>query len=155
MAQGFDVAEGMRGFLSGTPPVLGLAGVDEGVRIVAEAGIDAIRGKGIALTELAIELADARLAPFGVSVASPREAARRGAHVALAHRDARELCAALIERGVIPDFRRPDVIRFGFSPLTTRFVDVWDGVEALRRAAQRDVGAIVSIAALAWGSRRT
>jgi kynureninase len=122
----------MRGFLSGTPPVLSLAGVDEGVKLVTEAGMPAIRAKGIALTELAITLADARLGGFGVSVASPRDPTRRGAHVALAHRDARALCAGLIERGVIPDFRRPDVIRFGFSPLTTRFVDVWDGVDALR-----------------------
>ena len=84
------------------------------------------------MTEFAISLADARLSTLGFSVVSPRDAARRGAHVALAHPDARALCAALISRGVIPDFRRPDVIRFGFSPLTTRFVDVWDGVEALR-----------------------
>jgi kynureninase len=130
MAPGYEAAPGMRGFLSGTPPVLALAAVDEGVRMVAEAGIDAIRAKGIALTELAIALADARLE--GLRVASPREPARRGAHVALAHPDARELCARLIERGVIPDFRGPDVIRYGFSPLTTRFADVWDGVEALR-----------------------
>ncbi len=134
MAPGYEVAEGMRGFLSGTPPVLALAAVDEGVRLVAEAGIEAIRAKGIALTELAIALADTRLAELGVSVASPRDPARRGAHVALAHARARELCAALVEAGVIPDFRRPDVIRFGLSPLTTRFVDVWDGVDALRRA---------------------
>jgi kynureninase len=131
MAPGYEVAEGMRGFLSGTPPVIALSAVDEGVALVAEAGIEAIRAKGIALTELAIALADT--VP-GVSVASPRDPARRGAHVALAHPDARELCQALIAGGVIPDFRRPDVIRFGLSPLTTRFVDVWDGVEALRRA---------------------
>jgi kynureninase len=132
MGPGYEAASGMRGFLSGTPPVLALTAVDEGVRIVAEAGIDRIREKGIALTGLAIALADARLAPLGVSVASPRDPARRGAHVALAHPQARELCARLIEVGVIPDFRRPDVIRFGLSPLTTRFVDVWDGVDALR-----------------------
>ena len=132
MAPGYEVAEGMRGYLSGTPPVLALAAVDEGVRLIAEAGIDSIRAKAVALTEFAIALADAALAPLGVSVASPRDAARRGAHVALAHPDAKALCAGLIERGVIPDFRRPDVIRFGFSPLTTRFVDVWDGVESLR-----------------------
>jgi kynureninase len=130
MAPGYEVADGMRGYLSGTPPVLALAAVDEGVKTVAEAGIDAIRAKGIALTELAIALADERLP--AVRVASQRDAARRGAHVALAHPDARSLCAALIARGVIPDYRRPDVIRFGFSPLTTRFVDVWDGVETLR-----------------------
>jgi kynureninase len=130
MAPGYEAADGMRAFLSGTPPVLALAAVDEAVRVVAEAGIDAIRAKAIALTEFAIALADDRLP--GVRVASPRDPARRGAHVALAHPHARALCAGLIERGVIPDFRRPDVIRFGFSPLTTRFVDVWDGVQALR-----------------------
>jgi kynureninase len=131
MAPGYEAAAGMRGFLSGTPPVLALSAVDEGVRLVAEAGIDAIRTKGVALTELAIALADARLAGHGVSVASPRDPARRGAHLALAHPNAKELCARLIRAGVIPDFRGPDVIRFGFSPLSTRFVDVWDGVEAL------------------------
>jgi kynureninase len=133
MAPGYEVAGGMRGFLSGTPPVIALSAVDEGVRLVAEAGIEAIRAKGIALTELAIALADT--VP-GVSVASPRNSARRGAHLALAHPNARELCQALIAGGVIPDFRRPDVIRFGLSPLTTRFVDVWDGVEALRQALE-------------------
>ena len=132
MAPGYLPAGGVRGFLSGTPPVLGLAAVDEGVRVVAQAGIDAIRAKAIALTEFAIALADERLASLGVSVASPRDSTRRGAHVALAHPRARELCAALIARGVIVDFRRPDVIRFGFAPLTTRFVDVWNGVETLR-----------------------
>jgi kynureninase len=134
MAPGYEVAEGMRGFLSGTPPVLALSAVDEGVGVVAEAGIEAIRAKGIALTEFAIALADARLAELGVSVASPRDPLRRGAHVALAHPSAKQLCARLIEAGVIPDFRRPDVIRFGLSPLSTRFVDVWDGIDALRRA---------------------
>jgi kynureninase len=132
MAPGYVPARGVQSFLSGTPPVLGLAAVDEGVRVVAEAGIPAIRAKGIELTEFAIALADERLASLGVALASPRESSRRGAHVALAHAEARELCAALIARGVIVDFRRPDVIRFGFAPLTTRFVDVWDGVETLR-----------------------
>ena len=75
MAPGYEAAEGMRGFLSGTPPILALSAVDEGVRLVAEAGIDAIRAKGVALTELAIALADARLAERGVSVASPRDPA--------------------------------------------------------------------------------
>jgi kynureninase len=136
MGPGYEPAEGVRAFLSGTPPVIALSAVDEGVRLTAEAGIEAIRAKGIALTEYAVTLVDAVLAPHGVTVASPREAACRGAHVALAHPDARELCRKLIEAGVIPDFRRPDVIRFGLSPLTTRFVDVWDGVEALRQALE-------------------
>ena len=132
MAQGFVPATGMTSMLSGTPPVLALAAVDEGIRLVAEAGIDAIRRKGIELTELAIALIDARLSALGASVASPRDPALRGAHVALAHPRAKSLCAELIKRGVIVDFRRPDVIRLGCSPLTTRFVDVWDGVETVR-----------------------
>ncbi len=84
------------------------------------------------ITELAIGLADDRLAEHGVTVASPRDARRRGAHVALAHPRAQELCAALAEHGVLADYRAPDVIRFGLSPLTTRFCEVWDGVELLR-----------------------
>jgi kynureninase len=131
MAPGYDPAPGIRSFLSGTPPVLALTAVDAGVALTAEAGIDAIRAKGIALTEYAIELADARLSSDGVAVLSPRDPHRRGAHVALAHPGAAALTEALIERRVVPDFRHPDVIRFGFSPLTTRFVDVWDGVDAL------------------------
>jgi kynureninase len=132
MDPGFEPADGIRALLSGTPPVLALNAVDEGVRLVAEAGIDAIRAKGIALTSFALELADELLAPLGVTVASPRDSRRRGAHVALAHPNAERLCAQLIAAGVIPDFRRPDVIRFGLSPLTTRFVDVLAGVRALR-----------------------
>jgi kynureninase len=133
MAEGYMAAPGVRGLLSGTPPVLSLAAVDEGVRIVAQAGLDRVRAKGVALTEFAVRLVDERLSGFGVSIASPRDPLRRGAHVALGHASAQRLCTALIDRGVVVDFRRPDVIRFGLAPLTTRFVDVWDGVEALAR----------------------
>jgi kynureninase len=132
MAPGYEPAHDIRRLISGSPPVLALSAVKEGVALVAEAGIEPIRAKGIALTELAIALVDERLAQFGVTVASPRDPSRRGAHVAIAHPDARELCGALIERGVIPDFREPDVIRLGLSPLMTRFVDVWDAIEVLR-----------------------
>jgi kynureninase len=137
MAPGYQAADDIRRLLSGTPSVLGLAAVDEGIGVVGRAGIDAIRAKGIALTELAIELVDERLSAYGVSVASPRDRSRRGAHVAIAHPDAHALCGRLIDRGVIVDFRRPDVIRLGLSPLVTRFVDVWDGVEALRSLLAR------------------
>ena len=132
MAQGYESAADIRRLLSGTPPILGLAAVDEGVAIVERAGIDRIRAKGIVLTELAASLVDQQLAAFGVTVASPRDFRQRGAHIAIAHPEARELCRALIERGVIVDFRGPDVIRLGLSPLVTSFVDVWDSVEVLR-----------------------
>ena len=131
MAQGYDPAPGIGQWLTGTTGVIALAAVEEGVRLTAEAGIAAIRAKGVALGEFAIELVDGRLGRFGCSVGSPREASRRGNHVSIRHRDARQLTRALIGRGVIPDFREPDSIRFGLSPLTTTFADVARGVDAL------------------------
>lgn len=131
MGPRYDPEPGIRAWLAGTPGMLALAAVEEGVRLTAEAGMDAIRAKGICLTEFAIELLDARLAPLGCSLGSPRDPARRGAHVAIRHPDAHRLTSALIERGVVPDFRAPDSIRFGLPPLTTRFVDVAAGVDRL------------------------
>src|SRR4029079_10588069 len=131
MAQGYDPAPGIGQWLTGTTGVVAIAAVEEGVRLTAEAGIAAIRAKGVALTEFVIELVDGRLAALGCSVGSPRDADRRGAHVAIRHPDAKRLTGALIERGVIPDFREPDSIRFGLSPLTTSFTDVARGVAAL------------------------
>jgi kynureninase len=135
MAQGYDPAPGTIQWLTGTPGMIALAAVEEGVRLVAEAGVDRIRAKGIALTEFAIDLVDTQLAPLGFTVGSPREARRRGAHIAIRHRDARHLTAELIARGVVPDFREPDSIRFGMSPLTTTFTEVARGVELLARLA--------------------
>jgi kynureninase len=130
MAQGYDAAEGIGSMLSGTPPVLALTAVDAGVDLVVEAGIGAIRSKAVALTEFAIAVADEHLP--GATIGSPRDPARRGSHVALVHPNARELCRGLIDDGVIVDFRPPDTIRLGLSPLTTSFVDVWDGLKRLR-----------------------
>jgi kynureninase len=132
MEQGFVAAEGIAAMLSGTPPILALAAAAVGIDVVCEAGIEAIRGKSVALTRYAIELIDEWLAPLGASVGSPRADDRRGSHVALVHPEARTLSQRLIDAGVIVDFRTPDVIRLGLSPLTTRFVDVHDGLERLR-----------------------
>jgi kynureninase len=131
MGPAFERRPGIGGWLVGTPGILGLAAVDAGVALVAEAGIEAIRAKGTALTSYAIELLDDRLAPLGCSLGSPREAARRGAHIAIRHPDARRLTTELIARGVIPDFRAPDSIRIGLSPLTTSFEDVHRGLAVL------------------------
>jgi kynureninase len=141
MDPGYEPAAGIRGFLSGTPPILALSALAPGIEVVTRAGLDLIRAKGIALTELAITLADRWLAGHGVTVASPRDARIRGAHVALAHRDAAALCGRLADRGVLVDYRAPDVVRLGLSPLTTRFVEVWDGVSVLREVlGQRAAG---------------
>ena len=133
MAQGYVPGEGIASMLSGTPPVLGLTAAAVGIDLAIEAGINAIREKSMALTEYAIAFVDARLEHFEVSVGSPRDPQRRGSHVALVHPDARALTRRLIELGVIVDFRTPDVIRLGLSPLTTRFADVYDGLERLER----------------------
>jgi kynureninase len=125
-------APGITRFTTGTPPVLGLTAARTGIELSIEAGIKPIRAKSTQLTEFAIELADERLAPHGVTVGSPREAARRGGHVALVHPRARELTDELARRDVIADFRAPDVMRIGLSPLTTRFADVLAGLIALK-----------------------
>ena len=135
MGQGYDPEPGIRSWLTGTPGIVALAAAEEGIRLIAEAGIPAIRAKGVALTAFAIALVDDRLANHGFSVGSPREDARRGAHVAIRHPRARELTSQLIARGVVPDFREPDSIRFGLSPLTTSFRDVARGTAALEELA--------------------
>jgi kynureninase len=100
--------------------------------MVAEAGIAAVRRKAAALTALAVDLADERLAALGFTLGTPRDPAARGAHVSLRHPDAWRVCRALIEHAnVVPDFRRPDSIRLGLPPLYTRFADVWDAVDRL------------------------
>jgi kynureninase len=131
MEQGYEPVPGIGGWLSGTPGIIALRAVEEGARLVAEAGVGAIRAKAAALTDYAIELFDERLAPLGFLLGSPRDASRRGAHVSVRRADAGELCDRLAEAGVIADFRRPDALRLGWSPLTTAFVEVWDGIDRL------------------------
>jgi kynureninase len=132
MGPTFERAPGIRGWLVGTPGIIALTSAQGGIEIVAEAGIDAIRAKGIALTEYAIALVDAWLAPLRCSVGSPRDSTRRGAHVSIRHPEAKRLTRYLISRGVIPDFRAPDSVRIGLSPLTTSFEDVHRGLSVLR-----------------------
>jgi kynureninase len=132
MGPAYDPADGVDRFAVGTPPVLAMAAVEVGARLSAEAGIERLAAKGQALTGLLIALADVWLAGHGVAVASPRDAARRGSHVSLAHPAAWQLTRALVDRGVVPDFRTPDRVRFGPAPLYTRFVDVWDAMDRLR-----------------------
>ena len=130
----YDPAPGIDRFLVGTPPVLAMAGVREGVRLVAEAGIDALRAKGMIMTSYLVELADAWLTPLGFTLASPRDAERRGSHVTLHHPDAWRICRALIaDCDVIPDFRTPDRLRLGPAPLTTSYAEVWEGLDRIRR----------------------
>lgn len=137
MPPDYTPALGIERFLAGAPTVLSMIGVAEGARLIGEAGIENLRRKAIALTELVIQLSDAWLAPHGFSVASPRDAARRGSHVSLAHPNAKAFVRALIkEADVITDFRPPNIVRIAAVPLTTRFVDVWHGMDRLRQLAR-------------------
>ena len=132
MGPGYRPAAGIGSWLTGTPAVLGLVAVEEGVGLLGEAGIDRLRAKGMALTGLIVALHDAWLAPLGFRLATPRDPAARGSHVALAHPDGRRIAAALAAVGVVVDFRPPDVIRLGPAPVASRFVVVWDAVARLR-----------------------
>jgi kynureninase len=131
MEQGYEPAPGISAWLSGTPGVLGLAAVEEGARLTAEAGIPEIRRKARAITEYAIALHDERLEPLGFALGSPRDPDRRGSHVSVRRADASELCRSLADAGVLTDFRMPDTIRLGCSPLTTSYTELWDGVDRL------------------------
>ena len=140
MGPEYEPVDGIGRFLAGTPPVLDLAAVEAGARLLREAGIERLREKSIALTSLIVDLHDAWLAPLGFELGTPRDPARRGAHVSLRHPNAWRICRALIERAdVIPDFRRPDSVRYGLPPVYTRFVDAWDAVDRLRRLVEEGV----------------
>ncbi|MDX6396241.1 MAG: kynureninase [Streptosporangiaceae bacterium] len=132
MGPGYDPAPGIARFLSGSPNVIGTVAVEEGARLLGEAGIGALRAKGMLLTDYLITLADAWLTPLGCVLASPRDAARRGSHVSLRHPEAWRISQALIQAGVVGDYRTPDRLRLGPAPVSTRFTDVWDALNTAR-----------------------
>ncbi|MDO8420161.1 MAG: kynureninase, partial [Rubrivivax sp.] len=133
---GYRPAAGLARYLCGTPAVLSLAALECGVDTVlaanAHGGMTVLRHKSLALTWLFAERVHATCS--GLTLVSPREDADRGSQVCLAHAAiAYPVIQALIARGVVGDFRAPDILRFGFSPLYTRFVDAWDAAEHLRQ----------------------
>jgi len=134
-------APGIARYLCGTQPVLSMVALDCGLDTVDAArpqgGMEALRAKSLALTDLFIALVEERCAGHGLSLVTPREHASRGSQVCLAREEgAYAIVQALIARGVIGDFRAPDILRFGFTPLYLRFEDVWDAVEHLRQVLQ-------------------
>jgi kynureninase len=124
-------APGIRGWMSGSPPVLAIGALELGVDIQLEAGAHAVGQKAAMLTEVFIRRAHARLDALGFEVATPASPDRRGAQVSLRHDDGLAVVRAVADRGVIGDFRPPDMCRFGLAPLYTRYVDVWDAVERI------------------------
>jgi kynureninase len=132
MGPEFRQAAGIRGFLSGTSPILAMLPMDETLAMIEDAGIAAIRAKSVALTSFAIELSEAWLAPLGVTLASPADPDARGGHVTLHHDAMREVTARLWQRDVIPDYRDPGGLRIGLAPLSTSFEEVHRGMDATR-----------------------
>ncbi len=122
----YEAGEGIDRFQCGTPGILGMAALECGLDLMLEADMAEIRAKSQALGDLFIKLVDENLTGF--RIVSPRLAAHRGSQVAIAHEDGYAIMQALIERGVIGDFRAPDILRFGFTPLYTRYEDVWRAV---------------------------
>jgi kynureninase len=126
----WESANDIRRFLVGTPPIVSMTGVEVGVNLTREAGIEAIREKSIALTSFFIQALEP-LADSGVTIVTPIAAAMRGSHVTIRHEHGFQIAAALRDRGVIPDFRAPDLVRFGFTPLYTTYTETAQAVAVL------------------------
>lgn len=132
MGERYEPDAGIRRFLSGTPPILSMLPVADMLAVIDEAGMTAIRAKSRLLTSHVLDVFDAELAGLGVRLASPRDPALRGSHVTLDHPAFAEIVPALQRRGVIPDFRGPDGLRVGLSPLSTSFAELQTGLDAVR-----------------------
>ncbi|MEZ5776414.1 MAG: kynureninase [Hyphomicrobiaceae bacterium] len=130
-AAGFQRADGIRAMLCSTPQMLSLAALETALEAFDGLAMADVEGKGRALGDLMIRLHDERLAGLGVGLATARAPVRRGNHVSFTHENGYEIVQALIARGIIGDFRAPDVMRFGFAPLYVRFVDVFDAIAAI------------------------
>ncbi len=128
---------GMRRFLSGTPSVLGLAAIDVGIDILLKAGIEEIRAKSVRQTDYFIELYDAFLEPLGFQLNSPRDSNRRGSHIIVGHEEGWRIAQALIQdMKVLPDFRRPNFVRFGIAPLYNTFEELYMAVDRLKKVVE-------------------
>jgi kynureninase len=130
-------AAGLRRMLTGTPPVLSLAAIEPGVDLLLEAGMGNVHVKSVQQTEYLIMLYEKQLQPLGFQLNSPRDAARRGSHVSFGHPDGWRINRALIEQmQVLPDFRAPDSIRLGVTPLYTAFDHIRQAVQRLRTVVE-------------------
>ena len=131
-ADHYAPAAGIDRFLAGTPPMLSMLALECGVDLFADVDMAEVEAKAQGLVSLLIELVEDRCVSHGLTLITPREPARRGSQVSFAHEDAWPIMQALIERGVIGDFRAPDGLRFGVTPLYLGYEDVWRAVETLR-----------------------
>jgi kynureninase len=130
--QAYQPASDITRFAAGTPPVISLAALEVGVDLMLEAPMPALRRKSLEQGRLFAELIEQELAGYGFGIVSPRPDTQRGSQICLSHASAWPITQALIERGVIGDFRAPDILRFGFSPLYNSYSDIWNAVAVLK-----------------------
>jgi kynureninase len=132
MGPGYQAHSGIRGYLTGTPPILAMVPLRHYLSMINGVGLAAIRTKSLALTDFAVELIDEQLVPLGVRLASPRDHDHRGGHLTITAPAFDTVKDELWKRGILPDFRRPDGIRLGMSPLSTRFTEVAIAIDEIR-----------------------
>jgi kynureninase len=135
----YTPAPGIDRFKCSSPSILGMSALECGLDIAIEADMDQVRAKSVALCELFIEQVEARVGDQGFALASPRDAAIRGSQVSFHHENGYPIMQALIENGVIGDFRDPDILRFGFTPLYVSHEDVWRAAEVLERIVTQEI----------------
>lgn len=136
MGPQYEPAGDIRQLLSGTPPITSMLAMQGMLDLIEQASVEAIREKSLSLTDFAVRAHDEVLAPLGVRLLSTRDAAQRGSHVTIGHPDFRVVTQRLWADGIIPDFRFPDGIRLGLSPLSTSYVETLTGVLAVRDALE-------------------
>ncbi len=132
----FEPALDMTKALVGSPPILSMTALECGIDLWLEADMQAVRRKSLALSDLFMDLVAQRCAGFDLELVTPCSHDERGSQVSFTHAQGYAIMQALIAEGVIGDFRAPDILRFGFTPLYVRFVDVWDAVDRLRYILQ-------------------
>ena len=135
----YTPAPGIDRFKCSSPSILAMSALECGLDIAIEADMDQVRAKSVRLCELFIEQVEARVGEQGFALASPRDAAIRGSQVSFHHENGYPIMQALIENGVIGDFRDPDILRFGFTPLYVSHEDVWRAAEVLERIMTQEI----------------
>lgn len=133
----YRACEGINRFLVGSPPILSILAMESALDCLLAAGMERIRKKSVLLTSFLVQLADTVLKPLGFTLGSPRDPSQRGSHISIKHKLAYQICQALIEEmEIIPDFRAPDNIRLGLSPLYTSFSEIWEAIDRIRKVVE-------------------
>lgn len=140
----FRPADNIRKFLAGTPPMLSLSAIEPSVDLLLEAGMDKLRAKSVKQLDYFIDLFNHLLKNLGYTLGSPENAEQRGSHVSFKHKEAYRICKALISeevegKSVIPDFREPDNIRFGITPMYTTYQEIFEAVHQLKLIVEKEI----------------